>query len=404
MKTVGGARRFSARATLWNAQVFKMPAMSPTMTEGGIVLWKFKAGDEFASGDVLLEVETDKATIDVEAQDDGIMWEILEQDGASGVPVGKPIALLAEPGDDLSSLKRPDLESKEESKKEEPKKEEPKKEEPKKQESKSVPNKSTPQPFSSQVTSKANPEKSLTPAVQFLLHSNHISDEEAYAKIPASGPQGRILKGDVLAYLGKIELTSITKVASYIKSKEALDLSNIKIAPPKSAASKTSSALKDAAPVKPTNIVSMELVLESEEAFCKQTFKHALAEAVEDAKRHAACARFPNYALSPTSSGLYAEDIFDDLLVAPVSKDRLLVTNVDFKFSATAPSPKIDIFDELLGNAGAPVSSPSAKSALVVVRLDVTFDEKLPDSKEFLARFQESLREQFPWKQVVIRQ
>ncbi|MBI6010435.1 biotin/lipoyl-containing protein, partial [Clostridium perfringens] len=84
-----------------------MPAMSPTMSEGGIVSWKLKDGEEFAAGDVLLEVETDKSTIDVEAQDDGIMWEILVPEGEKGIPVGKPIAFLAEPGDDLSSLERP---------------------------------------------------------------------------------------------------------------------------------------------------------------------------------------------------------------------------------------------------------------------------------------------------------
>lgn len=56
---------------------FKMPAMSPTMTEGGIAAWKKKEGETFAAGDVLLEIETDKATIDVEAQDDGILAKII---------------------------------------------------------------------------------------------------------------------------------------------------------------------------------------------------------------------------------------------------------------------------------------------------------------------------------------
>lgn len=54
-----------------------MPAMSPTMTEGSISEWKLKEGDSFAAGDVLLSIETDKASIDVEAQDDGIMGKIL---------------------------------------------------------------------------------------------------------------------------------------------------------------------------------------------------------------------------------------------------------------------------------------------------------------------------------------
>lgn len=51
--------------------------MSPTMTEGGIASWKKQEGDTFAAGDVLLEIETDKATIDVEAQDDGVVGKII---------------------------------------------------------------------------------------------------------------------------------------------------------------------------------------------------------------------------------------------------------------------------------------------------------------------------------------
>ncbi|KAJ3509151.1 hypothetical protein NMY22_g16392 [Coprinellus aureogranulatus] len=84
-----------------------MPAMSPTMTEGGIAEWKKKEGEAFSAGDVLLEIETDKATIDVEAQDDGIVGKILVGDGTKGVPVGKVIALLAEEGDDISNLEAP---------------------------------------------------------------------------------------------------------------------------------------------------------------------------------------------------------------------------------------------------------------------------------------------------------
>ncbi|KAM9917697.1 hypothetical protein OXX59_009165, partial [Metschnikowia pulcherrima] len=87
-RTATVARTFSSRAALSNAQVFRMPAMSPTMTEGGIVSWKYKSGESFSSGDVLLEVETDKATIDVEAVDDGVMWEVLMQDGETNIPVG----------------------------------------------------------------------------------------------------------------------------------------------------------------------------------------------------------------------------------------------------------------------------------------------------------------------------
>lgn len=84
-----------------------MPAMSPTMTEGGIASWKLTEGQAFSAGDVLLEIETDKATIDVEAQDDGVMGKILVKDGEKGVQVGRVIAVLAEEGDDLAAIEVP---------------------------------------------------------------------------------------------------------------------------------------------------------------------------------------------------------------------------------------------------------------------------------------------------------
>lgn len=58
------------------AHNFTMPAMSPTMTEGNIAAWKVKEGDSFSAGDLLLEIETDKAQMDVEAQEDGVMAKI----------------------------------------------------------------------------------------------------------------------------------------------------------------------------------------------------------------------------------------------------------------------------------------------------------------------------------------
>jgi len=76
------------------------------MTEGGIAEWKKKEGESFSAGDVLVEIETDNATIDVEAQEDGILAKIISQDGAKGVQVGSTIAVLAEEGDDLSGAEK----------------------------------------------------------------------------------------------------------------------------------------------------------------------------------------------------------------------------------------------------------------------------------------------------------
>jgi pyruvate dehydrogenase E1 component beta subunit len=72
----------------------KMPALSPTMEEGTLAKWLVKEGDEVASGDILAEIETDKATMEFEAVDEGTIAKILVAEGTDGVKVGEPIALL----------------------------------------------------------------------------------------------------------------------------------------------------------------------------------------------------------------------------------------------------------------------------------------------------------------------
>jgi pyruvate dehydrogenase E2 component (dihydrolipoamide acetyltransferase) len=81
-----------------------MPALSPTMTEGNLAKWLKKEGDEVHSGDVLAEIETDKATMEVEAVDDGKIGKILVPEGAQGIKVNAPIALLLGEGEDASAL------------------------------------------------------------------------------------------------------------------------------------------------------------------------------------------------------------------------------------------------------------------------------------------------------------
>src|SRR4029077_15671893 len=81
-----------------------MPALSPTMTEGNLAKWLKKEGDEVHSGDVLAEIETDKATMEVEAVDDGTIGKILVPEGAQGIKVNAPIALLLGDGEDASAL------------------------------------------------------------------------------------------------------------------------------------------------------------------------------------------------------------------------------------------------------------------------------------------------------------
>ena len=78
-----------------------MPALSPTMTEGKLARWLKAEGDTVAAGDVIAEIETDKATMEVEAVDEGILGRILIQEGVEGIPVNTPIAILVEDGESV---------------------------------------------------------------------------------------------------------------------------------------------------------------------------------------------------------------------------------------------------------------------------------------------------------------
>src|SRR5436305_3200992 len=81
----------------------KMPALSPTMEEGTLTKWLVKEGDEVKSGDILAEIETDKATMEFEAVDEGKIARIVIPEGTDEVKVGAVIAIMAEEGEDVSA-------------------------------------------------------------------------------------------------------------------------------------------------------------------------------------------------------------------------------------------------------------------------------------------------------------
>ncbi|MGD9811649.1 MAG: pyruvate dehydrogenase complex dihydrolipoamide acetyltransferase [Sphingobium sp.] len=83
----------------------KMPALSPTMEEGTLAKWLVKPGDTVSSGDLLAEIETDKATMEFEAVDEGVIADLLVAEGAEGVKVGTVIATMAGEGEDATSAK-----------------------------------------------------------------------------------------------------------------------------------------------------------------------------------------------------------------------------------------------------------------------------------------------------------
>ncbi len=204
-----------------------MPALSPTMTEGNIATWRVKEGEKFSAGDVLLEIETDKATMDVEAQDDGIMMKIMQGDGSKGIKVGTRIGVLAEEGDDVSSLELPPDES-------------PKQPTAKEAEqsdtagAKSQPDsaKATPsnEPPPARPTGKSKKQTyPLLPSVSHLMKENGL-DESKISEMTPTGPNGRLLKGDVLAYLGVVSASVPSAIEARFEKLSHLDLSNIKVA------------------------------------------------------------------------------------------------------------------------------------------------------------------------------
>ena len=81
-----------------------MPALSPTMTEGNLAKWHVKEGDSVTSGDIIAEIETDKATMEVEAVDEGTVGKLMVSEGADAVPVNQVIAVLLEEGEDASAI------------------------------------------------------------------------------------------------------------------------------------------------------------------------------------------------------------------------------------------------------------------------------------------------------------
>jgi hypothetical protein len=263
-------RNFSSCSSLLEAQNFTMPAMSPTMTEGNISSWKVKEGDSFSTGDVLLEIETDKASMDVEAQDDGIVAKIFVEDGSKGIKVGTRIAVLAEVGDDLASLKIPeDTSSAVESQAENVERADEKPTSSASYGSSEdgaiigTPQNKRPsrdRPLTSPVGAGQNPKYPLYPSVLALIHQNHIPDDEV-KNIAATGPNNRLLKGDVLAYLGNIEADYSKKQSERIEHNSHLDLSNIKVAPtaPKPSTPTTEQAAAPATPQETTISIPISL-------------------------------------------------------------------------------------------------------------------------------------------------
>jgi len=180
----------------------KMPALSPTMEEGTLAKWLVKEGDDVKSGDILAEIETDKATMEFEAVDEGKIAKILVPEGSEGVKVGAPIAILAGEGEDASAAAKAA---------------------PKADTAPPAPPKAPPAPKADETPKPAPPPKApvetppapaaaaapppraegdrvkASPLARRLAQAQNID----LSSIQGSGPGGRIVRADIDAAVGK---------------------------------------------------------------------------------------------------------------------------------------------------------------------------------------------------------
>ncbi len=156
-----------------------MPALSPTMTEGKLAKWTVKEGDEVTSGDVIAEIETDKATMEVEAVDEGVIGKILVSEGTEAVAVNSVIAVLLEEGESASDIGEVSSDAPA-----------PASQTPVKEEKTEA--KATPAPVPAPVASSGKRIFS-SPLARRLAEQNGLNLEQ----ISGTGPYGRIVKADI---------------------------------------------------------------------------------------------------------------------------------------------------------------------------------------------------------------
>ena len=155
-----------------------MPALSPTMEEGTLAKWLVKEGDRIQSGDLIAEIETDKATMEFEAVDEGIIGKLLITAGSEGVKVNSPIAIILDDGEDLEVQEKKDITLQVE---------------PKEQTVISAAPLETKNPLTG-VAQTSSLRIFATPLARRLAKENGVD----LGSINGSGPHGRIVKNDVL--------------------------------------------------------------------------------------------------------------------------------------------------------------------------------------------------------------
>ncbi len=157
----------------------KMPALSPTMEEGTLAKWLVKEGDTVKAGDLMAEIETDKATMEFEAVDEGVIAKIVVAEGTDGVKVGTVIAVLAGEGEDAGSVSAPKAEA-------------PKAEAPK-VEAAPMPAAAAPAPAPAAAPKTDGDRVKASPLARRIAAEKGVD----LSGVAGSGPNGRIVKADI---------------------------------------------------------------------------------------------------------------------------------------------------------------------------------------------------------------
>lgn len=207
-------RYFSSNSEIPPHQEIGMPSLSPTMTEGNIARWLKKEGDKVSPGEVLCEVETDKATVEMECMEEGYIAKIIKGDGEKEIKVGEVIAITVEEESDIDKFKdynpsasAAPAEVKPSSEPTSPKKE-------------SEPIRAPePKALKAEETSGTEDRIFSSPLARKLAEDNNLP----LSSIKGSGPDGRILKADVEDYLASTA-KGVSKVST---AAQALDYSDI---------------------------------------------------------------------------------------------------------------------------------------------------------------------------------
>jgi len=248
----------SGRSQQWTRQLHKtrlvmavtevkMPALSPTMQEGTIVKWYKKEGEAVAPGDILCDIQTDKAVVSFEMEEEGILAKVLKPDNTKDIKIGSLIALMVDEGEDWQNVEVPESTA-------------------------AVPPSAPPpsEPAVSPVTAKSSSSphsQGYGPAVRSLLDIYNLKIDQ----VPASGPHGRLLKGDILRYVKDKNLQPVPPPT--VPLPKAVTAVAQPVAPPVAAPVKT-----PAAPVKAPRPVSTEGYEDLELTSMRKTIARRLTE------------------------------------------------------------------------------------------------------------------------------